>query len=34
MLGLFFGCNLLTSIDLSNLDTKNVVNMESMFGDC
>jgi len=30
----FFECSELTSIDLSNFDTKNVKSMESMFYGC
>lgn len=31
---MFKGCNNLTTVDLSNFDTKNVVNMNCMFNDC
>ena len=31
---MFYGCNLLTSIDVSNFDTSNVTNMAFMFNSC
>ena len=31
---LFYGCNLLESIDLSNIDTSNVIDMSSIFYGC
>ena len=31
---MFFGCNNLTTLDLSNFDTKNVTDMQSMFNIC
>ncbi len=31
---MFWGCTALTSIDLSNFDTRNVTNMYGMFSDC
>ena len=31
---MFYGCNKLSSLDLSNFNTKNVTNMRSMFGGC
>ena len=34
MSSMFFSCNLLTSLDLSSFDTKNVINMSYMFASC
>lgn len=34
MMYMFFGCNSLTSIDLSNFDTSNVTDMNNMFHGC
>ena len=34
MISIFQGCSSLTSIDLSNFDTSNVVNMKHMFYEC
>lgn len=34
MSSMFFGCESLTELDLSDLDTGNVVNMGNMFGNC
>ena len=34
MLMMFYGCEALTSLDLSGWDTSNVTNMGQMFGDC
>lgn len=34
MINMFYSCDNLTSIDLSNFDTSNVVNMDGMFYDC
>ena len=31
---MFYGCNSLSSIDLSNFNTQNVTYMESMFSGC
>ena len=31
---MFWGCNLLTNLDLSNFNTQNVTNMSHMFGGC
>ena len=31
---MFFGCNSLTNIDLSNFNTQNVTNMSDMFYGC
>jgi len=31
---MFFGCKLLTNIDLSNFDANNVTNMKFMFAEC
>ena len=31
---MFSGCESLTSLDLSNFDTKNVINMSHMFSGC
>jgi len=32
--GLFMGCSAMTSVDLSNFTTANVINMNDMFGGC
>jgi|GEM_PF-2441375 len=32
--GLFMGCSAMTSVDLSNFTTANVINMDNMFGGC
>ena len=32
--GVFASCSSLTSLDVSNFNTKNVENMESMFNNC
>ena len=34
MSGMFYGCNNLTNIDLSNFDTKNVTDMNAIFYGC
>jgi surface protein len=34
MAGMFFGCQKLTTLDLSNFDTQQVTDMSSMFGGC
>ena len=34
MHSMFYGCNKLTSLDVSNFDTKNVTNMVFMFSNC
>ena len=34
MLGMFYGCASLTSLDVSNFNTSNVTDMSSMFYDC
>ena len=34
MESMFYGCNSLSSIDLSNFNTQNVTNMEYMFSEC
>ena len=34
MNGMFYDCNNLKKINLSNFDTKNAVDMECMFSDC
>ena len=31
---MFYGCSALKTLDLSNFDTKNVTNMQSMFNGC
>ena len=34
MSGIFYKCNSLTNIDLSNFNTQNVTNMSGMFSKC
>ena len=34
MNAMFYGCNILTIIDVSNFDTKNVTDMSDMFYGC
>ena len=34
MNGMFYGCESLTNLNLSNFNTQNVINMNSMFSYC
>ena len=34
MTSMFYGCNAITSLDLSSFNTSNVMNMNSMFDGC
>ena len=34
MIGMFYGCSSLLSLDLSNFNTQNVASMEGMFFNC
>ena len=34
MNGMFYGCNIITTLDLSSFDTSNVTNMDFMFKNC
>ena len=31
---MFYGCSLLTNLDLSNINTSQVINMDSLFYNC